>query len=101
MELLDGANLQRVVGVGGPQPPGRLVRILTMACGALAEAHEIDLIHRDIKPANIVLCTQGGERDVVKAESGERTKPLAIDAAHVARAGVSPPFLREASSSKS
>ena len=43
-----------------------MVRILTMACGALSEAHAIGLIHRDIKPANIMLCTQGGERDVVK-----------------------------------
>ena len=66
MELLDGATLQRIVAVNGPQPPGRVVRILSMVCGALAEAHAIGLIHRDIKPANIMLCTQGGERDVVK-----------------------------------
>ncbi len=66
MELLDGATLQRIVAVDGPQPPGRVVRILSMVCGALTEAHSIGLIHRDIKPANIMLCTQGGERDVVK-----------------------------------
>ena len=66
MELLDGATLQRIVAVNGPQPPGRVVRILSMVCGALAEAHAIGLMHRDIKPANIMLCTQGGERDVVK-----------------------------------
>jgi eukaryotic-like serine/threonine-protein kinase len=66
MELLDGANLERIVAVSGAQPPGRVVRILLMACGALTEAHGIGLIHRDIKPANIMLCTQGGERDVVK-----------------------------------
>lgn len=66
MELLDGANLQRIVQLTGPQPAGRVVRILAMACGALAEAHSIGLIHRDIKPANIMLCTQGGEHDVVK-----------------------------------
>jgi eukaryotic-like serine/threonine-protein kinase len=66
MELLDGANLQRIVTVDGAQAVGRVVRILTMACGALNEAHGIGLIHRDIKPANIMLCTQGGERDVVK-----------------------------------
>jgi serine/threonine-protein kinase len=66
MELLDGATLQRIVAVDGAQPPGRVVRILTMICGALTEAHAIGLIHRDIKPANIMLCTQGGERDVVK-----------------------------------
>ena len=66
MELLDGATLQRIVSVEGAQPQGRVVRILSMMCGALAEAHAIGLIHRDIKPANIMLCTQGGERDVVK-----------------------------------
>jgi eukaryotic-like serine/threonine-protein kinase len=66
MELLNGATLQRIVELDGPQTPGKVVRILTMACGALTEAHAIGLIHRDIKPANIMLCTQGGEFDVVK-----------------------------------
>jgi len=66
MELLDGATLERIVAVNGAQPAGRVVRILAMACGALNEAHAIGLIHRDIKPANIMLCTQGGEQDVVK-----------------------------------
>ena len=66
MELLDGANLQRIVAASGAQSQSRVVRILTMACGALTEAHAIGLIHRDIKPANVMLCTQGGELDVVK-----------------------------------
>jgi serine/threonine-protein kinase len=66
MELLDGATLQRIVDTDGAQPQGRVVRILSMVCGALAEAHAIGLMHRDIKPANIMLCTQGGEQDVVK-----------------------------------
>jgi hypothetical protein len=79
MELLDGANLQRIVAVGGAQAPGRVVRILTMACGALAEAHAIGLIHRDIKPANIMLCTQGGERDVVKLLDFGMVKELEVD----------------------
>ncbi|HWA74255.1 MAG TPA: serine/threonine-protein kinase [Polyangiaceae bacterium] len=78
MELLDGENLQRLVEVFGPQPEGRVVRILTMACGALAEAHAIGLIHRDIKPANIMLCTQGGERDVVKLLDFGLVKQLAV-----------------------
>ncbi len=79
MELLDGANLQRIVAVGGPQSPGRVVRILSMACGALTEAHGIGLIHRDIKPANIMLCTQGGERDVVKLLDFGLVKEVAVD----------------------
>ncbi len=79
MELLDGANLQRIVAVDGAQAAGRVVRILTMACGALTEAHAIGLIHRDIKPANIMLCTQGGERDVVKLLDFGLVKELAVD----------------------
>jgi serine/threonine-protein kinase len=79
MELLDGANLQHIVAVGGPQPAGRVARILAMACGALSEAHGIGLIHRDIKPANIMLCTQGGERDVVKLLDFGLVKELEVD----------------------
>jgi serine/threonine-protein kinase len=79
MELLDGATLQRIVAVDGAQPAGRVVRILKMVCGALAEAHAIGLIHRDIKPANIMLCTQGGERDVVKLLDFGLVKDVAVD----------------------
>lgn len=78
MELLDGANLQRIVAVGGSQPAGRVVRILAMACGALTEAHGIGLIHRDIKPANIMLCSQGGELDVVKLLDFGLVKELVV-----------------------
>lgn len=66
MELLDGATLEEVVEVDGPQKPARVVRILEQVAGALGEAHAIGLIHRDVKPANIVLCRQGGELDVAK-----------------------------------
>lgn len=79
MELLDGANLQRIVEVSGPQPEARVVRILSLACGALAEAHGLGLIHRDIKPANIVLCTQGGEFDVVKVLDFGLVKQLTLE----------------------
>jgi eukaryotic-like serine/threonine-protein kinase len=81
MELLDGATLERVVAVDGPQSPARVVRILTMACSALSEAHAIGLIHRDIKPANIMLCQQGGERDVVKLLDFGLVKELEVDGA--------------------
>lgn len=78
MELLDGANLERVVELTGRQAPGRVVRILAMTCRALTEAHDIGLIHRDIKPANIMLCTQGGERDVVKVLDFGLVKELEV-----------------------
>jgi serine/threonine-protein kinase len=66
MELLDGATLKDIVSVDGPQPPGRVVKVLAELAGALEEAHGIELIHRDIKPSNVILCTQGGKPDVAK-----------------------------------
>jgi len=66
MELLDGASLEAVVERDGPQPPGRVVRVMEMVAGGLAEAHKLGIIHRDIKPANIFLCRQGGELDIAK-----------------------------------
>jgi len=79
MELLEGATLQRIVAVDGPQPAARVVRILVQACAALSEAHGIGLIHRDIKPANIMLCFQGGEHDVVKLLDFGLVKEMVVD----------------------
>jgi len=66
MELLEGADLERLVCSGGPQPPARVRHILERVADALSEAHGIGLIHRDIKPSNIILCRQGGHLDVPK-----------------------------------
>jgi serine/threonine-protein kinase len=66
MELLEGADLDRVVQAGGPLPPARVIHVLVQALSAVAEAHAIGLVHRDIKPGNLILCRQGLAHDVVK-----------------------------------
>jgi serine/threonine protein kinase len=66
MELLDGLDLESLVLKYGPQPPGRVLRLLQQACRSLAEAHDHDLVHRDIKPANLFVCRVADEVDVLK-----------------------------------
>ncbi|MCC7423882.1 MAG: serine/threonine protein kinase [Planctomycetaceae bacterium] len=66
MEFLDGIDLQTLVDRYGPQPEGRVIKILLQVCGSLYEAHTHGMVHRDVKPANIMLNRRGGEADVVK-----------------------------------
>jgi serine/threonine-protein kinase len=66
MELLDGLDLEKLVGDYGPQPVERVVHILSQACHSLGEAHQAGMVHRDIKPANIHICRYGRETDFVK-----------------------------------
>lgn len=66
MELLDGADLERIVESTGPMPAARVIHVLVQALGALAEAHAIGLVHRDVKPSNLLLCRRGLAHDVVK-----------------------------------
>jgi eukaryotic-like serine/threonine-protein kinase len=66
MELLEGASLDEIVEVNGPQPEERVIHLLEQAAASLAEAHDAGLIHRDIKPANILVVDRGGISDLVK-----------------------------------
>ena len=66
MELLEGASLQEIVEVDGPQPAERVIHLLEQVAGSLSEAHDAGLIHRDIKPGNILVVDRGGIPDLVK-----------------------------------
>jgi serine/threonine-protein kinase len=83
MEYLEGITLEELVAHDGPQPAARVVHMLRQLCGALREAHGVQLIHRDVKPANIVLCVRGGVADYVKV----------LDFGLVKQAGASAPGL--------
>ncbi|MHC4973259.1 MAG: serine/threonine-protein kinase [Planctomycetota bacterium] len=79
MELLEGAAVDKVIHVDGPQPAERVAYLMDQVAAALAEAHGIGLIHRDIKPANIILTEQGGEPDVAKVVDFGLVKDVASD----------------------
>jgi eukaryotic-like serine/threonine-protein kinase len=66
MELLEGATLDEIVEVDGPQPEERVIHLLEQAAASLAEAHDSGLIHRDVKPGNIMVVDRGGISDLVK-----------------------------------
>jgi eukaryotic-like serine/threonine-protein kinase len=59
MELLDGTDLQALVGRGDAFEPEVAAGIVARAAEALGFAHAAGAVHRDVKPANIVL-TKGG-----------------------------------------
>lgn len=80
MELIEGADLERIVERTGPMPAARVIHVLHQACGALHEAHVKGLIHRDVKPSNLLLATQGLNRDVVKVMDFGLVKDTTADA---------------------
>ena len=59
-EYLDGGNLETHIRLRGALPAEEMLGILEGISGALAEAHEHDIIHRDIKPSNILFARVRG-----------------------------------------
>ncbi len=66
LELLAGRDLAAAIHREGPLPVGRLVRVVSQICDALAVAHDKGIIHRDLKPENIYLVERGSDPDFVK-----------------------------------
>ncbi len=69
MELLHGKSLASVLAAELRLSEGRALRLVIQLCGALAVAHERNVVHRDIKPENIMVIEGGGQL-------GERLKLL-------------------------
>lgn len=55
MEFLSGYTLGSVLRARRKLTEARAVEIMVQACGALAAAHDREIVHRDVKPDNIVL----------------------------------------------
>lgn len=66
MEYMGGRDLQALLDLDGPQPQGRVVRLLRDVAEALAEAHEAGLMHGDVKPANVLLAPHGRRGELAK-----------------------------------
>ena len=80
MELLEGASLEEIVEVDGPQPGERVIHLLEQVAASLAEAHDAGLIHRDVKPANILVVDRGGISDLVKVVDFGLVKEIGLPA---------------------
>ncbi|MDB4982812.1 MAG: serine/threonine kinase, partial [Myxococcales bacterium] len=80
MELLEGASLDEIVDVDGPQPEERVIHLLEQVAASLAEAHDAGLIHRDVKPANILVVDRGGIADLVKVVDFGLVKDVGLKA---------------------
>ena len=80
MELLEGASLDEIVEVDGPQPEERVIHLLEQAAASLAEAHDAGLIHRDVKPGNILVVDRGGISDLVKVVDFGLVKDVGLQA---------------------
>ncbi|MFI9551658.1 serine/threonine-protein kinase [Nonomuraea endophytica] len=59
MNLVRSRSLAKVVGDGGPLPPGQVAAIGAALLDALRTAHAAGVLHRDVKPENVLLADDG------------------------------------------
>lgn len=66
MELVEGEELDRVLGREGPLEPARVARLLLQMLDALRAAHHLSetesILHLDLKPRNVFLVPAKGSR---------------------------------------
>jgi serine/threonine protein kinase len=59
MELVQGADLARIIHDRGPLKLADACEIVRQAAIGLQHAHDNGLVHRDVKPSNIMLALDG------------------------------------------
>jgi serine/threonine-protein kinase len=59
MELVEGADLARLLAERHRLAPAEVVDIAGQVCSALAAAHRAGVVHRDIKPGNVIIGPDG------------------------------------------
>ncbi|HYM13485.1 MAG TPA: protein kinase [Bryobacterales bacterium] len=78
MDLLEGADLGRILADRRPLSWEQKLDIMEQVCEGLQYAHARALVHRDIKPANLFMETSGGVRildfGMARIESSDLTK---------------------------
>ncbi|MEJ7731609.1 MAG: protein kinase [Polyangiaceae bacterium] len=85
MELIEGAELVRILDHARRFPEARAARITAQMCSALAAAHDLGIVHRDLKPENVMLL-----RDA-KDPTQERVKVLDFGIAKLVEPEMRPP----------
>jgi serine/threonine-protein kinase len=81
LELLDGADLARVLAERQPLPVVDVVGWVVQALDAVAEAHALGIVHRDLKPANLFLARRRDGTEIVKILDFGISKNLAATGA--------------------
>jgi serine/threonine-protein kinase len=81
LELLEGADLARVLAERQPLRVVDVVGWVLQALDAIAEAHSLGIVHRDLKPANLFLATRRDGTEIVKVLDFGISKNLAVTGA--------------------
>jgi serine/threonine-protein kinase len=79
MELIDGRDLDELLGSEGPLPPEQLADLLDQLADALDAAHSFGVMHRDLKPSNVLLTSDGKSGVVAKVADFGVAKAVATN----------------------
>jgi serine/threonine-protein kinase len=67
MELIEGFNMEEAIKLRELNfDINRFINFAEQALEGLEATHKAGLLHLDLKPSNIMLCEQGGGRDIIK-----------------------------------